>query len=51
MRRSLPDTLQAVKALRGSGVRIGAIKADVLAPLLPTAETGTVERLCDIFQG
>ena len=51
VRRSLPDMLQAVKTLRASGVRIGDIKADMLAPLLPHAETGTVERLCEPFQG
>ena len=50
VRRSLPEILQAVKKLRGSGIRIREIKADALAPLLPNAETGTVERLCNVFQ-
>ena len=49
VRHSLPDILQAVKTLRASGDRIGDIKADMLAPLLPNAETGTVERLCALF--
>ena len=49
VRHSLPDILQAVKTLRASGDRIGDIKADMLAPLLPNAETGTAERLCALF--
>ena len=51
VRRSLPDILQAVKTLRASGVRIGDMKADMLAPLLPNAQPGTAERLCALFQG
>ena len=51
VRGSVPDILHAVKKLRGSGFRIGDIKADVMAPLLPKVGTETLERLCSPFQG
>ena len=51
VRGSVPDILHAVKTLRGSGFRIGDIKADVMAPLLPKVGTETLERLCSPFQG
>lgn len=50
VRQNLPDILHAVKRLRASGVRIGDIKVDMLAPLLPNTETKTVERLCALFR-
>lgn len=50
VRCSLPGILNAVKALRALGVRICDIKADMLAPLLPSTETETLERLCTQFQ-
>ena len=51
VRGSVPDILHAVKKLRGSGHRIGDIKADVMAPLLPKVRKETLERLCSPFQG
>ena len=50
VRSSLPDVLNAVKTLRASGIRIRDIKADVLAPLLSSTDTETLERLCACFQ-
>ena len=50
VRSSLPGILNAVKALRAVGVRIRDIKADMLASLLPSTETETLERLCTRFQ-
>lgn len=50
VRSCLPDLLNAVKALRASGVRVRDIKADILAPLLPSKEMETLERLCVRFQ-
>lgn len=50
VRNCLPDLLNAVRTLRASGVRIRDIKPDILAPLLPSKEMETLERLCVRFQ-
>ena len=50
VRSSLPDVLNAVKTLRAPDIRIRDIKADMLAPLLPSTEMETLERLCARFQ-
>lgn len=50
VRSRLPGIIRAVKALRASGTRIREIKEDLLAPLVPEADTDTLERLCARFQ-
>ena len=46
---TVPQLLQAVKAIRQRQIRIGEINTDILAPYLPNVACDTVERLCQKF--